>query len=620
MKILFVHHGAISANSMNHIGPFAVELKKSGHEVAIAVPELDPTFRFFPYSQVPIICFDDLLDNPHRFDNKAPDIVHAWTPREIVRRFCEKLWQLIQTRWVIHVEDDESAVRQSPDLTDEDLLHRTDPVHGPRFIQQADAYTAIIESLIKNLPTDKPIHTLVPGFDLQASKQNPEPRMDKATFAIPEEFKLITYPGAASGANANDLTDLYTAIHLLNQHGTPCILLKTGFPDLVLRRKLPSGAENWIRDVGYLSRNQLWRFIELADVVVQPGRSNSYNENRLPSKLLDFLCLGKPLVTSSSNLGKRLKDGVNALLLKNSKPEEIAARCQELFSDNELAKSIGRRGREFVLETFNLTRNTAGLSKFYTSVLASPKNSLAVPQGSQIENALNTLEKELSTIVPPSQEALKIRTYLRDLRKKESIRKPVKKEFAPARVEMQIYYPQKPELLELGSLRRWYTPKKNNSCLLPFITQQSLDWLRIDPGQYPGTYILKSWSVLDSNHKPLIEWKPEMESKITCQINGATLGPVTNEGQEIWSLTHDPQLLFAPLPPMDSSRVRWLNIEFKANEVESPITNKLKLRRKPDTLELQEESEINDRIDSLLEILERRRSLVLRFMDRLQKR
>ena len=58
----------------------------------------------------------------------------------------------------------------------------------------------------------------------------------------------------------------------------------------------------------------MWRLIELADIVVQPGRQNDYNEYRLPSKLPDFLCIGKPLVTSTTNLGRKLEDGEEALL------------------------------------------------------------------------------------------------------------------------------------------------------------------------------------------------------------------------------------------------------------------------------------------------------------------
>ncbi|MCZ6673258.1 MAG: glycosyltransferase, partial [Verrucomicrobia bacterium] len=335
MKILFVHHSTFSANSMNHIGPFAAELKRQGHEVAIALPELDPSFRFFPYPQVPAFSYEDILENPNRFEGEPHQIVHAWTPREIVRQFCEKLWQKVDARLIIHLEDDESAILERTQMRPGEEAHRTDPLQGPMFLEVADAITVIVENLSKFAPEGKPAHHLFPGFEAGPALKNTEPILNKSTFGIPDEFKVITYPGAASGANAEDLIDLFKAIHLLNEHGTPCLLIKTGFPDPGIRNALPKGADSWIRDIGFLPRENMWRLIELADIVVQPGRINDYNQSRLPSKLPDFLCLGKPVVTSAANLGQQLIDGEQALLLNSSTAEEIAGRCQELFSNRE---------------------------------------------------------------------------------------------------------------------------------------------------------------------------------------------------------------------------------------------------------------------------------------------
>lgn len=620
MNILFVHHGAISANSMNHIGPFADELDKQGHQAIVAVPELDPSLRFFPYPRIKILPYNELLENADRFDGESPDIVHAWTPREIVRQFCEQLWQQIDARWVIHLEDDESAVRDNRELSKEDLLHRTDPLHGPWFMELADGYTIILDRLSQDLPREKLFHTLYPGFDLQAARRNSEPQLTRETFSIPEDYKIITYPGAASGANTEDLVDLFKAIHLLNEHGTPCILLKTGFPNLKAREGLPAGAENWIRDVGYLPREQLWRLIELADIVVQPGRVNSYNEHRLPSKLPDFFCLGKPVITTTSNLGRRLTNEEHALILEESTPEEIAARCQDLFSNPELAQTIAATGKAIGREWFNLSKNTESLVEFYEHIQKTDPNPLSEPPGSQIDKALEILETELSEISKPSEEALQIRSYFREIKKTRTISRFKLTKPQPTPVELQVYYPHDPDKLELASLRRTHAVGKEQTCTFPFNPKEAIDWLRIDPGQYPGTYYLKSWSLLDHKKEPLFEWTPESSDEIPCQLNGVTLGPISDEGQEIWSLTHDPQLLFAPLPEIDSSAIHWLKINFRTKEIESPLTNKLKLRRRPDEVHQKLEDERFERMDDLLAKLERRRSPVLRMLDRIRKR
>ena len=605
---------------MNHIGPFAAELKKLGHDVAITLPELDATFSFFPHLDVPVYSYEDVLENPMRFNRRGPDIVHVWTPREVVRQFYEKLKQTIDARCIIHLEDNEDAIRCDSSTNKTGLLSRTDPLHGLWFLEIADAFTIIIESLSKNLPEGKPIHILEPGFDSRAAKKNQEPTFNKNTFGIPEAFKIITYPGGASGPNKEDLCDLYTAVHLLNEHGTPTILLKTGFPDPDVRKSIPAGANQWIRDVGYLPRDQVWRLIEMADVVVQPGRINEYNEYRLPSKLPDFLCLGRPLVTTRANLGEKLIHRKQALLLEDSNPEEIAACCQELFSNLELAKTIAKAGQIIGHEWFDLSKNTSHLEKFYQETIALPKNTLATSSGNQIESAAKALEEELSTIKKPSKEALQIGDYLSNVRSTQDNAKETKKQAPQIQLEMQVYYPQELEKLELGSLRYWYSAQKRHICLIPFSPPQSMEWLRLDLGQYPGTYLLKSWSLLKANQDPVFEWKPGEESQVTCQVNGVSLGAINDDGQEFWSLTHDPQLLFAPLPEIEIEHIQWLRVEILATEIESPLSNKLTLKRRPKTLEEKNAKRLNEKIDFLLETLEQRRSPLLRFIHRLKKR
>lgn len=620
MNILFVHYGSFSSNSINHIGPFAAELKKQGHEVAIALPELDASFRYFPYHEVPVYSYEDILDNPNRFDGKPPEIIHAWTPREIVRQFVDKLRQFVSARCVIHLEDDEMAIRKPSDEATGSNLDRIDPLHGSWFMETADAFTIIIDSLKEDVPHSKPIHVLSPGFDTRSARSNPILPYTKKTFGIPEAFKIVAYPGAASGANSQDLTDLFLGIYILNTHGTPTILLKTGFPDLNLRKSLPDEALCWIRDVGFLERNQVWRLIELADLVIQPGRLNSYNEKRLPSKLPDFLSLGKPVITSRANLGKKLIDREQALILKESTAEEIAARCQELFSDAALSRKLATGGKEAAEEWFDLTKNAKGLASFYQQTAERGSGTTTKAPGSQLDSAIEALENTLEPIEKPSAETLRLVDYLKKVRDTDDSQRPLSKSSSQAQIEMQVYFPQAPELLELGSIRLWYTEQKRQSVTVPFTPPLDFEWLRIDPGQYPGTYILKSWSILDANRKPLFRWEPGKDNAVTCQVNGMTEGPITDDGQEFWGLTHDPQLLFAPLPKITVSDIRWLTIEFMATEIESPLNKPLKLRRRPSKREEAIEKRTNERIDALLATLERRQSFALRLADRFKKR
>ena len=63
-----------------------------------------------------------------------------------------------------------------------------------------------------------------------------------------------------------------------------------------------------------------WReipgYLALADAYVQPGAPDDFNRYRLPSKLPEFLAMGRPVILPACNLGNELTDGENALLLR----------------------------------------------------------------------------------------------------------------------------------------------------------------------------------------------------------------------------------------------------------------------------------------------------------------
>ena len=74
-------------------------------------------------------------------------------------------------------------------------------------------------------------------------------------------------------------------------------------------------------------------------------------------------------------------------------------------------------------------------------------------------------------------------------------------------VELQIYFPNRSEFLEISSLRRRYSPETRVSLTFPFHPPEELDWLRIDPGQFPGEYIIHEWSLLRADHTPARYWQ-----------------------------------------------------------------------------------------------------------------
>jgi glycosyltransferase involved in cell wall biosynthesis len=165
-----------------------------------------------------------------------------------------------------------------------------------------------------------------------------------------------------------DMHTLYDAIKLINRRGTKVHLVRTGIdtsPELFARTN-----DKHTTHFGSVDRARVVQLLKLADVVVQPGSPDDFNDYRLPAKLLEFLALGRPVVLPATNLGLRLRDGVDALLLRRGDAAEIADHVVAVLSNDDLARRLGKNARRFALENFSWQKSVVGLENFYRKTLA----------------------------------------------------------------------------------------------------------------------------------------------------------------------------------------------------------------------------------------------------------
>ncbi len=552
MNILFVHYGNFTANSMVHIGPYAEELHRMGHNTAICMPWMDDTRQFYPHESVPAISYSQALEHPGMFGGQPPHILHAWTPRELVRRFCLRFLGKNSAKLVIHLEDNEWELEERARTNPGESLFKTHPLRGPEFLQRADAVTVIIESLENHIADSKPSLVLKPGIDLDWLDSTSGPALTRKLFGIPPSYKILVYPGSSTGANRLDLENLFRAVGLLNKRGIPCVLIKTGIPDAEIRKKLSGETRQWIRDIGFIDRNLIPKLIRLADCVVQPGVSDSFNRFRLPSKLPEFLCLGMPVITTAVNLGENLQDGFNAKLLYSSTPEDIADRCQEMFADTDRSKSIAEEGKKFGRRHFDLRPNSENLLAFYAKLKTAPPK---IPA-----RLFQFPREDRPKTAPPRPRA------------------DQPGEMEP--VELQVYFPNQSEFLELSSLRRRYSPQTRVSLTFPFHPPQEPDWLRIDPGQFPGEYIIREWSLLGADHTPALSWQNShpQDPSVSVRATGTATLKSGNSTISLISSGGDPQVWFSGWPKTDLSGIRWLRVTVEARHIE------IKPNREPNDL------------------------------------
>ena len=412
MNVLFIAASELASNSALHILSVAQSMQSWGIECAVSCRSDDNNVR--PRSEWPFLLCDqrELMHNGVLFPNgHGPDLIHAWTPREHVRRVTERMSERYGCPYIVHLEDNEEVILADTlgSFSYSQLSHLpariVDRVIAPYlshpkryrwFLEGAAGVTALIDRLMEFKPETIPGIVFWPGFE-KAILTAGATRTD---FDLRQEDALLVYTGNIHLSNAEEVGSLIDAVGLLRRRGVPVMLVKTG-ANHALQHKLKEAQDaGYLVDLGFLSRSEIHQLLNLADVLVQPGHKSAFNDYRFPCKLPEFLATGKPVILPKTNLGRYLNDGENCLLLETGDPVEIAGKVQLLLQERRLGERIGRAGREFALQRLNWERNLEPVLELYRRVLEAPVRKLTITQEDPLSVELNKITAEPADDLP----------------------------------------------------------------------------------------------------------------------------------------------------------------------------------------------------------------------------
>ena len=382
-KFVFVSYGALDSNSGGHVFGFANGLVAMGHSVAVcgtgdilhAYGHGRPAFEFFAvddFARVPqaVIGFDGTFD-PQR------TVILCWTPREVVRRAVEPVAERFSIPYLVHLEDNEKHLtkvwrgarklggfRKRPVPDGRSDLSKLEP-----FLAGAAGITLIEARLQEVLPPTLPVLVLAPGVDL-ARLAEPLPAARNATIrravGVPAYAPLIVYPGNVHRANVEEVRQLYEAVRLLNDRSVFLVRTGTDFVDAAFLKDISS--EKGVVALGQVDRPFLLDLLKCADLFVQPGAPGPFNDYRLPSKLPEFMAIGRPIVLPATNVGAQLKHGIDAMLLNEGTPMEIAGHVAAVLEDAELATRLSANARAFAERHYRWDEQVRKLDAFVRQV------------------------------------------------------------------------------------------------------------------------------------------------------------------------------------------------------------------------------------------------------------
>jgi glycosyltransferase involved in cell wall biosynthesis len=351
-NVLFVSPQKLDSNTGYHIQWYASQLASLGARCVIAVPQelvgnQVPCVPTVSYAYALQAEPTELFRNGH-----VVDVMYAWTPRECVRRFAQRLLSSTPCRLVIHFEDNEEYLtecstkksisylkEQAADKLDKLIpLDRYHPVRGSAFVQQADGMSFLIDSLRRfNLRNVADVIISAP-VDQNLFYEKPINYAYRRHLGLPVNECVITYSGNVHDANLSDVMELYEAVQLLNTEGVSTTLLRTGTDTSVIREVL--GKYSKVINLGWVDRDKIPEVLACADIFIQPGGPGPFNDQRIPSKFPEFFAIGRPIVLGRTNIGLRVQNGLEAMVLGNVTAISIANAVKEIVSDQGLLNKL----------------------------------------------------------------------------------------------------------------------------------------------------------------------------------------------------------------------------------------------------------------------------------------
>lgn len=381
-NILFALYHDFSANSAIHVHNFANQLAALGHATAVAIPEGADTGASLGEQNYSVRRFTQVDGDWTRvFGNgRGPDVVHAWTPRENVRLFCEKLAGFCSFALFVHLEDNEELILEvNLGASFEELArsHSTEfppNLSHPRryrgFIAAADGVTMIMDRLDRFVPPEIPKLVLWPGADEKVFFPRPRDNDYLERLGIAPGNVVLCYTGNVHSANARDVRSLYLAAAILNREGTPTTLVRTGRDFCPFLGPDEEWAWRISVDLGYVEYSQIAVVLSLADVLIQPGGDNPFNEYRLPGKLPEFFAMGRPVIVPETNIGRFVRHGEEAWVLPKVDALHIVETVLALRRDERLHERLGAGALEFRRAHFDWKKNAGTVAEFYERILA----------------------------------------------------------------------------------------------------------------------------------------------------------------------------------------------------------------------------------------------------------
>ena len=229
---------------------------------------------------------------------------------------------------------------------------------------------ALREYLIKNNIYKKKIFAIPIGINLELFGREYEKDLTLINKLGLKKKKVIMYTGRITVYHG--VLYLIKAMEIINMRIKDVVLVIVGDGDLLptLKDYIKKKQLRNIIFTGEVPHEEFPRYHGMADVLVIPHMKFIIDsELQIPTKLLEYLASGKPIVSPNFKAIAEVV-GDNAILVEPEKPQAFADGILTLLNDEDLAKKIGENGKK-IIYNYSWEENAKKIYEAYKYLLSS---------------------------------------------------------------------------------------------------------------------------------------------------------------------------------------------------------------------------------------------------------
>jgi len=136
------------------------------------------------------------------------------------------------------------------------------------------------------------------------------------------------------------------------------------------RQVIDSGLQNQIKFLGWIDHNEVQEKLNVAHVFIAPSvTSSSGDKEGIPNSIKEAMAQGLPIVaTSHSGIPELIENNISGFLVPERNVNELADKIHTLYNNPKLCLDMGKQGRQYIVENFDINNLNNSLISLYESV------------------------------------------------------------------------------------------------------------------------------------------------------------------------------------------------------------------------------------------------------------